>query len=106
MLQAQGHFVVEVGSGQQVSDLAMRHRPEIITLDMIMPGMDGLKVLQSLKENEKTRDIPVICISISDELASQAKQLGAARFIQKPLEPSILLRAIHEVCPDTAVRPG
>lgn len=106
MLQSEGHFVVEVGQGSQVTDLALRHRPEVITLDMFMPGMNGLEVLRSLMANEKTRAIPVICVSISEELASQAKQLGAAQFIRKPLEASTLLRAIQEVCQGRTVRPG
>ena len=98
MLQSEGHFVVEVGSGNQVADLALRHRPEVITLDMIMPGMDGLEVLRKLKSNEKTRSIPVVCVSISDDLSPQALQLGAAYFLRKPLESARLLEAIEQVC--------
>jgi len=98
MLQSEGHFVVEVGSGSQVADLALRHRPEVITLDMIMPGMDGLEVLRKLKTNETTRSIPVVCISISDDLSPQALQLGAAYFLRKPLESERLLEAIEQVC--------
>ena len=69
MLQSEGHYVVEVSHGSQVADLALRHRPEVITLDMIMPGMDGLEVLRRLKGNKKTRSIPVVCVSISDDLS-------------------------------------
>jgi CheY-like chemotaxis protein/anti-sigma regulatory factor (Ser/Thr protein kinase) len=98
MLQSEGHFVVEVGSGSQVAELALRHRPEVITLDMIMPGMDGIEVLRKLKTNEKTRSIPVVCISISDDLSPQALQLGAAYFLRKPLEAERLLEAIDQVC--------
>ncbi|OFV95692.1 MAG: hypothetical protein A3H28_15550 [Acidobacteria bacterium RIFCSPLOWO2_02_FULL_61_28] len=106
MLQSEGHFVVEVGHGSQVADLALRHRPEIITLDMIMPGVDGIEVLRRLKADEKTRTIPVICISISEDLAPQALQLGAARFIRKPLEPATLLQVIHQVCSAAAGSAG
>ena len=98
MLQSQGHFVLEVGNGLEAVDLAARHRPEVITLDLIMPEVDGLEVLRTLKANSQTRQIPVICVSISDELSAEALQSGAVQFIQKPLEPATLLRAINAVC--------
>ena len=106
MLQSDGHYVVEVNHGSQVADLALRHRPEVITLDMIMPGVDGLEVLRRLKGNEKTRAIPVVCISISDDLSGQALQLGAAQFIRKPLETKKLLDAIDRVCQTAAGHTG
>lgn len=106
MLQLEGHYVVEVSHGSQVADLALRHHPEVITLDMIMPGMDGLEVLRRLKANEKTRSIPVVCISISDDLSPQALQLGAAQFIRKPIETKKLLDAIEKVCQTAAGQTG
>ena len=106
MLQSEGHYVVEVSHGSQVADLALRHRPEVITLDMIMPGVDGLEVLRRLKANERTRSIPVVCISISDDLSPQALQLGAALFIRKPLDTRKLLDAIEKVCQTAAGQTG
>ena len=98
MLQSQGHFVLEVGNGLEVVALAARHRPEVITLDLIMPEVDGLEVLRTLQANSQTRQIPVICVSISDDLSAQALQTGAVQFIQKPLEAATLLSAINAVC--------
>jgi len=106
MLQSEGHFVVEVGGGSQAAELALRHRPEVITLDMIMPGMDGLEVLRKLKADEKTRAIPVVCISISDDLSPQALALGAAHFLRKPLETARLLEVIEQVCQAAAGSAG
>ena len=102
MLQSQGHFVMEISSGHQVPDLAQRHRPEVIILDLLMPDIDGLEVLRKLKADAKTRRIPVIGISVSDESLSQVLQLGAAQFIQKPLEPDTLLRAVQAACAKAA----
>ena len=95
MLQSDGHLVIEVGNGSQVAALAMRHQPELIALDLLLPDVPGLEILRALKANDQTRQIPVICISISEDLTSQALQLGAAQFIRKPLEVSTLLDAIH-----------
>ena len=98
MLQSQGHFVVEVGSGRQVAELARRHHPEVITLDLIMPDMDGIEVLRVLKADAQIRDIPVICMSVSDDLSARSLELGAAQFLRKPLEFHLLLRAIQTAC--------
>lgn len=106
MLQTEGHLVVEVGAGSQVTELALRHYPEVIALDMILPDIPGLEVLRQLKANEKTRRIPVICMSVSDDLSSQSLQLGAAQFLRKPLEVGGLLRAIHTVCSAAATQTG
>jgi CheY-like chemotaxis protein len=98
MLQAEGHFVVEVGGGSGVTDLAVKHHPEVITLDLLLPDIGGLDVLRQLKANERTKEIPVICISASDELSAQSLQLGAVQYLRKPPEPAALLRAIQEAC--------
>jgi signal transduction histidine kinase/CheY-like chemotaxis protein len=96
MLQSMGHFVLEVSGGTQVADLAVRHRPDVIALDQMLPDISGLEVLKHLKANEKTRAIPVICISVSEDFTSQAMAAGAAQFLRKPLDTGALMRAIHE----------
>jgi CheY-like chemotaxis protein len=51
-------------------------------------------VLKSLKAHEQTRDIPVICVSISDDLVPQALELGAVQYIRKPVDPGALLEGV------------
>ncbi len=95
MLQSEGHKVVESATGGTVAELALRHQPGVITLDLLLPDINGLEVLKQLKGNEDTRRIPVICVSVSDDLASEALRLGAAMFLRKPLEMETFLRAVQ-----------
>jgi CheY-like chemotaxis protein len=100
-LQSVGHFVFEVSTGTHVTDLAIRHQPDVIVLDQMLPDTPGLEVLRHLKANEKVRGIPVICISVSEDFSSQALKLGAVQFLRVPLDTGALMRAIH-----SAIQPG
>ena len=62
-----------------------KSRPKLILLDLMMPGMDGLSVLRTLKLDEKTRDIPVIIFSVAttDEITQKAMALGAMMVLLK-----------------------
>ncbi|HWP83920.1 MAG TPA: ATP-binding protein [Terriglobia bacterium] len=95
MLQSAGHFVLEVSGGLQVRDLAVRHLPDVIALDMLLPDIAGMEVLKQLKADERTRRIPVICMSVSEDMCSAALAGGAAHFQRKPLDPAALVQAIH-----------
>jgi len=66
--------------------------PDVILLDVLMPGMDGYDVITSLKSSDKTRNIPVIFITGLDSLDAEAKgfALGAADYISKPFHPAIV----------------
>ena len=80
-------------SGEMALRLAMENKPDLILLDIMMPGMDGFEVLRRLKQEPETRDIPVIFLSAMSEIASKAKgfALGAVDYIIKPFH-------IDEVC--------
>ncbi|MBI2820441.1 MAG: response regulator [Acidobacteria bacterium] len=95
MLQSIGHFVLEVSTGSQVAELAIRHLPDVIALDMLLPDTSGIEVLKQLKSDERTRRIPVICLSVSEDLSSAALAGGAVQFLRKPLDTAALMRGIH-----------
>jgi DNA-binding response OmpR family regulator len=90
LLRQQGiHGVITTGNGTAVAALARAHKPAMILLDLMLPGKDGLSVLQELKENEETRLIPVIVVSgkESHEQVQQAMMAGAIDYVIKPFEP-------------------
>jgi PAS domain S-box-containing protein len=68
------------------------HRPDLILLDILMPDMDGYEVCRRLKADERTRDIPVIFVTVLDEEEDEAKgfDLGAVDYITKPFSPAIV----------------
>ncbi|MBF0265179.1 MAG: response regulator [Gammaproteobacteria bacterium] len=84
--------------GDRAIHIAKRSpHPDMILLDIMMPGMDGYEVCQRLKEDPITSSIPIIFISAMTELAYEKKglELGAVDYITKPFNPSIVLRRIQ-----------
>ncbi len=84
-LAKDGLRVVEAVDGQQGLQLARSITPDVITLDVLMPGMDGWAVLGKLKEDPDLADIPVVMVSIVDE-KNMGFALGASEYLTKPID--------------------
>jgi signal transduction histidine kinase len=89
----EGFQVVTASSGEEGLRLAREKRPSLITLDVLMPGIDGWTVLKTLKEDAELAKVPVIMISISDEKA-RGLALGASDYLVKPVDRDILTGAL------------
>ena len=79
-------------SGPIALKIAEKQQPDLVLLDVMMPGMDGYEVCQKLKDNPETRDIPVIFLTAMDQTSNETRgfSLGAADYIFKPVIPPIL----------------
>jgi len=79
-------------SGEHVLETAVAEQPDLILLDILMPGMDGYEVCQQLKANVSTKDIPVIFLTVKTDVEDERKgfALGAVDYITKPISPPIL----------------
>ncbi|TCC63087.1 GAF domain-containing protein [Kribbella pittospori] len=88
--------VTVAGDGQSGLDAVRRVRPAAVLLDIRLPGIDGWAVLQALKAEAETRDIPVIIVSIVDE-RTRGTKLGAAAYLVKPVSRDALLQALRAV---------
>ncbi|MBI5443242.1 MAG: response regulator [Deltaproteobacteria bacterium] len=88
-LVAAGYRPILARSGPEGLELARRHKPFAITLDLIMPEMDGWEVISRLKRSPETAEIPVVFVSVSDERAT-GRALGGAGFLVKPVDPRAL----------------
>lgn len=93
---------------QALTDVDVR-RPDIIILDIRMPGIDGLTVLSELKRSDKTKDIPVVMLSASFVDKRRAFAAGARFFVNKPYRGTDLVAAVDaaskpSVCPALAPR--
>lgn len=86
------HQVLMATGGEQALQLCASKQPDIILLDVVMPGMDGYEVCAKLKADPATQDIPVIFVSANDDEASEANGLdvGAVDYISKPINPKIV----------------
>lgn len=71
-------------------------RPELVLLEIILAGTNGLSLCRELKENEATRNTPVIVVSVI-EAQARARDAGADGFLLKPVESKLLLEAVREV---------
>ena len=82
-------------------EMALHHQPDAIVLDIMLPVMDGWAVLKKLKENPRTKDIPVHMMSASDEKHISSKQQGAIGFLKKPVEKEKLDEAFDSLIRNT-----
>ena len=100
-LEQRGFSVVLTSSGKRAVVLARQETPDLILLDLKLPGMDGYEVLRRLKSSDETANIPVIVITGSlteGELKRQKiLSLGAARFMTKPFAVDELLTEIGDL---------
>ena len=93
-VEQQGHVVSLAEDGHQALELLRTNEFDVVLLDIIMPEMDGYQVLERVKSDPATRDIPVIVISALDEIDSAVRciEIGAEDYLPKPFNP-VLLRA-------------
>lgn len=98
VLQESGHICVPAYDAMQTFMYSMKQAPDLILLDVNMPGGSGLGVLQKLKNSTKTAGIPVLVLSgsIDPALPKQVLDLGAVRFLAKPVDPEVLVKAVVE----------
>ena len=86
--------------GQDAIEIARDYSPDVVLLDVLMPGMDGYDVIEALKSSEATRKIPVIFITglSNDEDVKKGISMGAADYISKPFNPTIVeLRVQNQI---------
>ena len=100
-LRRQGHDVVCAAGGHAALAMLAREKFELVLLDVMMPDLDGLAVLERMKSAPATRDIPVVMISALDDVASVVRCIehGAEDYLSKPFDP-VLLRARVGACLD------
>jgi CheY-like chemotaxis protein len=94
-LRVAGYKTLAAYDGKQGVAAAIRYLPDAILLDVRMPTMDGIAALGQLKENPRTRDIPVVILSASMTDRETAIDAGALFFIQKPYVPENLLAVLN-----------
>ncbi|MEE8189570.1 MAG: response regulator [Kiloniellales bacterium] len=99
-LSRSGYSVATASSGEEGLKRAREIAPDAITLDVLMPGMDGWAVLAALKDDAELSEIPVIMVSMLDD-RNLGYSLGAADYLNKPVEHERLLAVLRKHCPDT-----
>lgn len=84
ILKADGHEIIEASDGIKGLQMANTHSPDCILLDIIMPGMDGLKILKTLRGQGVIIPLIVVTADIQESTRKQCFELGATAFVNKP----------------------
>jgi CheY-like chemotaxis protein len=107
MLCYNGYDVVHAADGEEAVAVARRQLPDLVLLDLMIPGIDGLEVCRLLKEEPQTTGIPVVVLSSRDRKEWEPKSLdaGAVAFLEKPLSAVDVLHTV-ESCIGRAPLPG
>jgi DNA-binding response OmpR family regulator len=94
-----GHDIITAEDGLQALDAVLGGLPDLVVLDGIMPGLDGLEVLQRLQADERTKGIPVIMLTARTQEKDVADGLssGAADYVAKPVRPDELIACIERL---------
>ena len=99
LVSARGHHVVAVGSGAKAVEMAMHKTPDIVLLDLHLPGQyDGFDVCKRLRQDPATKNVPVVIISAKDDAPTraEAQKIGATAYYGKPFSPTALLKEIEK----------
>jgi DNA-binding response OmpR family regulator len=83
-LAGEGYDVIQASNGEEALELAEKEEPQVILLDVKMPGIDGIEVCRRLKEEDKTRFIPIIMVTALEDRDVDAFVEGADDFVTKP----------------------
>jgi CheY-like chemotaxis protein len=98
-LKKGGYVVISCRDGKEALAAAAAQLPQLIVLDVMMPGLDGLGALRQLKENPATREIPVVVLSAKGHALTkvEVEASGAVLFFAKPFSPNELLGAVQKI---------
>lgn len=100
-LETSGYTIIEAANGMRGIELAETGKPDLILMDILMPGMDGYVAGHFIKTNSKTRDIPMVMLTAVDIEVSKdiAEHIGADGYVTKPFTREKLLEAIGQFLP-------
>lgn len=108
ILEHESYDIVEAGDGESALAAVEAGPPDLVILDLMMPGIGGMEVLRRMKSDPATRDVPVIVLTAMGGVArAEAEHAGAERFFEKPFSPLALLRVVEEtLAPGPPLRPA
>jgi twitching motility two-component system response regulator PilH len=99
LLRRSGYSVVEAQDGLEALAQLKESKPDLLLLDLMMPGLSGFEVLERFQEEPERQTVPVIVLSTlaDSEVIGQCTRLGVCDYITKPYDPADLLRRISDV---------
>ena len=97
--EAEGMEVLEAADGLSGLDVARLERPDVILLDVMMPGLDGWRVAEELLDDDRTEEIPIVFLTARAELRDRARgiDLGGVDYVTKPFDPVELAPLVRDL---------
>ncbi len=101
MLEKHGHQVLQAGNGADGVALARQEKPDLVLMDIVMPGLNGFQATRQLTKDPETRGIPVIVVTTKDQETDMlwASRQGAKGYLTKPVDEDALTDKIKELLP-------
>lgn len=98
MLSRNGYEVLAAESGEEGVALAKKELPDLVLMDIVMPGLNGFQATRQLTRNESTAKIPVIIVTTKDQETDRmwGKRQGAKGYLTKPVDESVLIKTIKD----------
>ncbi len=97
-LNQKGYVVIEAQDGMEALSRLSEEKPDLILLDIILPRMDGYKILSIIKENEELKNTPVIMLTSKGGILNKVKGklAGSTAYLTKPFEPKDLIKTVEK----------
>jgi two-component system phosphate regulon response regulator PhoB len=99
ILDDSGVRTLEAADGLEALDMARRHQPDLVLLDVVMPRMDGFAVCQRMKEERSMARTPVLLLTalVQESDRQRARRVGAEGIVQKPFSPAVLRATVEGI---------
>lgn len=102
LMEKLGHSVITANNGEEGVETAKSEKPDLVLMDVVMPGINGFQATRQLHKDDTTKNIPVIIVSTKDQATDKmwgARQ-GAKGYVTKPVEEQELIDTIEEIFQD------
>ncbi len=98
ILEKLGHQIIEARDGYEGVEFAISKKPDLILMDIQLPGMDGIMATKKIRENETTKKIPIIALTSYAMVGDKEKTLaaGCTAYIDKPIEPESFIKELKK----------
>jgi CheY-like chemotaxis protein len=98
-LESDAYEILEASDGNQALELAREHQPDLVLLDVAMPGMSGFEVCRLIKEDPETKQIKVIMLTARAQQmdVEEGQKSGADDYFTKPFSPVALMKKVEEI---------
>ncbi len=98
ILRRSGHEVIETRTGEDGVELALKEKPDLVIMDLQLPGIDGLEATKRIRESEADGELPIVALTSYAMAGDKEKALkaGCTGYIEKPINPETFMAEIEE----------